>query len=426
MDDKDGMLQHTITTSEGLRSKRREKGILWPVRYLAREIGPRVPGSKGEKKAARFVERELKELGFAVETQSFRVPSTIVWSKILAHLLLVTGVLVFPVHHHLSYALVFAGFFSFLLEGYGCSPFAWMAPHRQSENVIARVAPSREPAVKLVLVAHLDSHYSAFYYRPEMVRFYRFFRGTDYACQVALFVLFTLAYGGYLLSMEPQKLELLWRIGLIIAVPPFLALLALFSKAVSDRASPGGNHNASGVALLLELARAYSRHQPHEAELWFAFTGASEINGRGVRKLVRSHRRELQDAYFIVLEGLGRGFPACRRKEGHLLGFRADRRLVNLAREIISSYTHYSGGLTKNRLHQGEAFHLLSRGYRAMSVCGQEESPLPRFWRWDKDDHTNVDPRNLRLALDFVRTLVDAVDHGGLGPKKRRVKGNRV
>lgn len=422
VEEKDGVLQHTVHASRESRSRRWEKGVAWPARHLAADIGPRPPGSKGERRAARYVQRELEELGYRVEVEGFRTPVTTAWAKTFTRLLIVVGVLLFPVNGHLSYALVFTGFLSFLLERYGRNPFSWLGPIGRSENVVARSLPEREPEVRLVLLAHLDSPQSAFYYRPGLVSLYRLFRIADAAAQGVLFILFTLAYGGRLLSMDSSKLEFLWRTGLAFSTVPFLSMLALFSKAVSSRTSPGGNHNGSGVALLLEMARNYSRHRPHSAELWFVFTGASEANGRGARVLVRRHRRELRDAYFLVLEGVGRGFPACNAKEGPLPGFHADRRLLRLAHRIIESYAHYSRGMSANRLYPGEALQLLSRGHRAMTVTGREESSIPRHWRWEQDDQANVDPRNLRLALDFVRALVDAADHGGLRRGKSKMR----
>ncbi|MBC7253947.1 MAG: M28 family peptidase [Actinobacteria bacterium] len=414
MEEREGILQHTVSASREPGSRRWDRSIAHPARHLATGIGPRPPGSKGENRAAQYVLRELEKLGFHAEAHDFRTPLTTAWAKVLDRLLVIAGALLFPVNGHLSYALLAGGFLAFLLERYGRSPFFWIAPSGRSTNVLIRIPPSREPETRVVLMAHLDSHRIAFYYRPGLISLYRPFRAADTAAHGLLFILFTLAYGGRLLGMDSSKLGFLWHAGLAMTSLPFLSMLALFTKALSRRASPGGNHNGSGVALLLELARNYSRHRPHGAELWFAFTGASEANGRGARVLLRRHRRELRGAYFLVLEGVGRGFPACVVKEGPFPGFHADRRLLRLARRIIDSYAHYSGGLTSNRLYPGEAFHLLSRGHRAMTVTGREETSVPRFWRWERDDQANVDPRNLRLALDFVRALVDAVDHGGL------------
>lgn len=428
MDDSESILQHTVTSPGTATVKRVEKGIIWSVRHLSRDIGARTAGSKGERKAARFVERELEGMGIPVETQRFHAPSTIAWSEALSHLVPVVGVLLFPVNAVLSYALILVGFIFFLLEGFGRSPFVWASPRIKSENVIARISPSREAETRLVLIAHLDSPRAAFYHRPAMARLLRFLYILDTACQAALFMLFTIAFGGWVLKMEQGRLYFLWHIGLVISIPTFLAMLALFSKAIAGRDTPGGNHNASGVAVLLELARIYSRHQLYKAELWFVFTGASEVAALGARKLVRRYRGQLRNAYFIVLEGVGRGFPACFRSEGRLIPFRANRRLLALAKRTSQSYIHHGNGLVRNNLYLGESYHLISRGHRAVTLCSREDSPLPRFWHWVKDDHMNVDSRSLRISHDFLRAMIDAVDHGDFskrGNKARRGTSQR-
>lgn len=423
VDDSETIIRHEITAHGDARHLRRDRSIAWPALHLARDIGPRPAGSSGERKAARFVERELRKLGLEVVNQRFRVPATTAGSKAIARIFLLTGAALFPFQRHLSYALVLVGFFSLLLEIYGRSPFAWLSAHPQSENVVARIRPVKEPQLRVVLVAHLDSHRAGPRNGTWAGGSYRGFLLLDFLGQATVFTVFTLAYAGFLLSMDAQKLDFLWKVGLLPCVPVLVSLAVQVSRALSGKASPGGNFNASGVALLLELANHYSRRQPQRAELWFAFTGASEINGRGVRKLVRNNRKDLREAYFFVVQGVGRGFPACTRREGHLFGFRVNRRLEKLAKHVIDSYAHYSAGLVKNRGVLGEAFQLLSRGYRAITICGLERGYAPRHRQKKKDDHISLDPRSLRLALDFTRSLLEAADHGGLRPSRLRAFG---
>ncbi|MBN2028484.1 MAG: M28 family peptidase [Actinobacteria bacterium] len=414
MEDSDHILHHTVSGGEDTRSKQRKKGITWPVRHLAREIGPRPPGSKAERSAARFIEKELKALGLEVETQRFRTPVTTAWSEMLVHLLMVIGVLVFHASSHLGYGLIFLGFIFFLLESYGRSPFSWLQPHPRSENVITRINPQRGQERTVVLVAHMDSPRTAFYYHPGLIHFVRFFYLLDFACVAALFMLFTVSYGGFLLSMEQDVLDLLWHLGLIIAIPPALSVIALLFKAAAGRSIPGGNSNASGVSVLLELARVYTRRQPRHVDIWLVSTGAADADATGVRRFARSYRRDLKGAYFVLLDGVGRGFPICYKREGRLLSFRANRKLSGLAKRISETQTHYSAGFRRNSLYLSEGFHLLSRGRKAITVSSRDESHYPRFWRWSKDDYDNVDPRSLRLSLDFVIAIVDGIDRGDL------------
>jgi hypothetical protein len=412
LDDSGPVLHHTVTGGEAGKARRREKGIAWPARHLSRDIGPRPPGSKEERDAARFIEREFKALGLAAESRRFRTPVTNSWSKMLVHLFPVIGVLLFPVNSHLSYALIILGFLLFLLEEYGRSPFSHLQVHRSSENILARINPLKEKDGTVVLIAHMDSPRSAFYYQPGLIYFVRSAFLVDFACQALIFMLFTVAYGGYLLNMEDDKLTLFWHLGLFLLIPPAIALVSLMFKAAAGRATPGGNDNASGVAVLLELGRNYTRRQPHNVDLWLVSSGASDAGGTGVKRLVHEFRSDLKGAYFIILDGVGKGFPVCYRREGRLIPFRANRRLTSLAKRIADYGVHYNVGMKRNSLYLSEGFQLLSRGRKAITVSSREDSLYPRNWRTSKDDYDNIDPRALRLTLDFVISMVDNIDHG--------------
>jgi len=412
VDDSEHILHHTVSGGESTRARQGDKGITWPARHLARDIGPREPGSQGERSAAHFIERELNALGLATETQRFHAPATTAWSEMLVHLLPVIGAIAFPANSHISYGLICLGFFLFLLEYFGRSPFLWLQPRHRSENVIAKIKPHRDPRRTLVLIAHMDSPRSAFYHRPGLVRPARAAFLLDFVSMAALFMLFTVAYAGYLLSMEETTLTIFWQLGLILAIPPALALIALLSKAAAGRATPGGNDNASGVAVLLELARVYTRRQPHNTDLWLVSTAASDAGGAGVKRLARQYRRELKGAYYILMDGVGRGFPVCYKREGRLISFHSNRKLTGMARRISDVHAHYSTGFKRNSMYISEGFQLLSRGRKAVTVSSREDSRYPRYWRWSKDDYDNIDPRSLRLCLDFLIAMVDNIDRG--------------
>jgi Peptidase family M28 len=416
-DKEEPILHHTVSGGEGPKQRLQEVGMIRAVRYLTRDIGPRYPGSTQERSAARYVEKEMTSLGLQAETQKFRSPSTTAWSETLDHLLVVIGVILFPASGFASFGLIVLGFFFFLLDQYGRSPFSWLQPHRQSGNVVTRIKPYREPAKTLVIMAHVDSPRSAFYYHPLLVRLFRSFFVIDFLCQALIFMLFTVGFGGYLLKMEQSKLDLVWRAGLILVIPPAIALVSLLFKAAAGKPTPGGNENASGVALLLELARVYSRRQPYDTDLWLVATGAADASGLGARRFVRKNRQELKGAYYLILNGLGRGFPVCYRREGRLLTFRANRKLTSLAGRISEAHAHYNAGFMRNNMFLSEGFQLLSRGRKAMTISAREDSRYSRYWRWRKDDYDNLDPRSLRLSMDFVQAMVDNLDRGDLKKK---------
>ena len=412
MDGSKPILHHTVKASEGSRSRQRDKGIVWPARHMSRDIGPRPPGSQGERSAGHFIARELKSLGLSAETQTLHTPATTAWSEMLAHLMTILGVIVFPANSNISFILICLGFIFFLLEEYGRSPFSFLLMRRRTANVFAKVQAQRESDMTVVLMAHMDSPRSAFYYRPGLIYLYRLAFLVDFICQAAVFMLFTVAYGGYLLSMEQGTLDFFWHLGLVLIIPIAASLLGLLIKAASAQITPGGNLNASGVAVLLELARVYSRRRPHNIDLWLVSTAAADAGGVGAKRLMRQYRRELKGAYFICMDGVGRGFPVAYRREGRLIPFRANRHLTRLVKHISEVHAHYSAGFKRNSLYLSEGFQLLSRGRKAITISCREESRYPRYWMWAKDDYDNIDPRSLRLALDFVTAMVDSIDRG--------------
>ncbi|OFW60151.1 MAG: hypothetical protein A2W01_11780 [Candidatus Solincola sediminis] len=408
--DKDTILHHTVTRTEAPKAVSSDKSVLAPARFLAREIGGRAPGSPGERSASRFVERELKALGLEAELQRFRTTATTAWSELLVHVILITGVLLFPLDYRISYVLVFIGFIFFLLEQFGRSPLSWLQPHRKSENVMAKISGRNDPKRTLVIAAHVDSPRSAFYYRPGLIRFFRAFTLLDIFCMSLLFMIFSLTFGGSILKMEADKLNLLWKIGLIFLIVPFLSLIGLTQRAFSGKPIRGANDNASGVAVLLELARVYSRRRPQNLDIWFVATGAADAGGTGIKRLLSRNRRGLKGAFFVILDKVGYGLPVCYRKEGVLFPFRANRKLTSIVKDIYQVHPHYAGGFKRNGLYRGEGFQLLSRGKKALTLSAREKPGCPRFWRWHEDDLENLDPRCMRLTLDLVRSMIDKLD----------------
>lgn len=413
----DAILHHRVARSETAKAAASDKSIVAPARFLAREVGARAPASPGERSASRFVEREFKAMGVDAELQRFRTPVTTAWSQMTIHLIFVLGVLLFPLTWRLGYVLVFLGFIGFLMEEFGRSPLSWLQSFRKSENVLARLPARGEARKKLVIVAHIDSPRSAFYYQPKLVRFFRAFTVLDFVCMSLLFMVFTFSFGGSILNMESSTLDFFWRLALIPLIIPLLALFALAHKAFYGKPTPGANNNASGVAVLLELGRTYARRRPQNIELWLATTGSADAGGTGIRRLLGRNRSELRGAYYIVLDNVGNGLPVCFKKEGRIFSFHANRKLLAIVREVFKVHPHYGSGFKRNGLYRNETLQLLSRGKKAITLSTRDAKGPPPNWKWKKDDLDGLDPRSMRLTLDLIRSIVDKLDQE---PRNRR------
>jgi acetylornithine deacetylase/succinyl-diaminopimelate desuccinylase-like protein len=170
-------------------------------------------------------------------------------------------------------------------------------PWIESQNVVAR-RPAPQASVSIVLLAHLDSKSS---------RLPTFF--TVASLLVALGV--TAALGAWsllaLVSAAPAPDP---RAVLPAAAAASAALLAVALLQRSGDASPGAMDNASGLAVLLECARALPDDPAlAAADLTFVATGAEEIGLAGAMRWIQAHAGEHDPArtLFVNVDSVGVG-----------------------------------------------------------------------------------------------------------------------
>ena len=190
-------------------------------------------------------------------------------------------------------------------------PFSNLLPHAPSQNVLAVIPPAQAATRKLVLVAHLDSHRSVFWFATDfLVKIF------SYIAASAIFGIYLaiLIYGLYALTGWPV---FSWFAVLLI----LLHFLAWFSGVTADlgQYSPGANDNASAVGSVLSLAERLKSQPLQNTEVWLAFTGCEETSGDGMLALIEEYGRELKQAFFLDLEMVGVGDTVTYlRQEGNM------------------------------------------------------------------------------------------------------------
>ena len=249
---------------------------------LAYEIGPRRAGSRGDERALDYLSSKLKEYGLKVQRQDFKFVDRErrLWSTLLLGLLsLLLSLLLPPLPSLLPWSLTLL--------------LTWrpdLLPGRRTCNLLAELEGEGE---RRVLLAHRDS--APCVSRPRLLELY-------HLLQLPSLLLPTL-----FLLLRPL-LPSLWPWGgvlalLLFGIPRSLPLLSL-----SSRASPGANDNASGVSLLLEVARVCSQLNPRPP-LLLVFTGAEEEGLWGARALASSGYLRKEDRILNVdTVGVGRTY----------------------------------------------------------------------------------------------------------------------
>lgn len=381
---------------------------LWShVEVLAGAIGPRRTGSPGEARAAAYVRDQLKELGLPTEEQHFGAVSEMNWFPISAAILSLSGTVIYPWAAWTSWV-------GFLLAG-AAGPLLWWAithadspirqllPQVRSQNALAQIAPRGTVERRAVLLSHLDTNRCRFAWRAgkaETVRLGSLVTLVIYGLNGSLYLLGAASGWGW-----PYWAALP---GAAYTLATSLILLAELRQPYS----PGANDDASGVAVNLELAARLIREPLARTEIWSAFTGAEEVDHRGLKLFLNEHE-ELREAWFIDLDGVGSGELCYLVEEGLIRHYRPEPELRALAERVASSHAELEVRPAKMMVVD-EVQTLRRLGYRAITIAGRDPrtGALPH-WHTGEDVVENISAEALARAAEFVWAMLEGLDREG-------------
>lgn len=233
---------------------------------LAYELGPRVAGTRGEREAASYISERLRGWGYRVRVQRFsfvseelkrRAEALVLLGTLPSLLLPPQGMLVWIVSALLLLKLL-----------------PLFLPRARSQNVVARLGQAKP---RVILTAHYDSASS-----PPSPRL-KLFLGLAFPLALLALVACALAR---IFGLLPWPLPALGLLALLVS-----AAGAELTSALSRKPSPGANDNASGVAVMLEVARvARGLRSPNLAAIAL---GAEEQGLEGSKRLASLARGAL-------------------------------------------------------------------------------------------------------------------------------------
>ncbi|MDI6883602.1 MAG: M20/M25/M40 family metallo-hydrolase [Hadesarchaea archaeon] len=252
---------------------------------LAYEIGPRLAGTRGDGMAADYIRKQFESYGLKTRVQEFKFVNRATRKKVAACLLaaaFIASLFLPPLFALLTWFVAIVVWYS----------LGRLMPKRSSRNIIA-VRKVGEPKKRVAVTAHYDSAPCMVSYRLHLLLKFTFLP----VIVVILIVLVFRALGWV------QAWPVVWVV-LALAFLPVCA--SMFITASSRRVSPGADDNASGVAVMLEAARALAEDPPADIELSFIATGAEEQGLVGARRLVKE--KSLPPEILVLnLDGVGVG-----------------------------------------------------------------------------------------------------------------------
>ena len=347
----------------------------------------------------------LRSLGLKPEAQEFRSVASAYRPFILASALLL---LTYPLFQWMPLAaglLAAAVTISALME-LMLMPnlLTLILPKSNSRNLIVRIPAGRESRRILVVMSHIDSHRTPWIFRtPTTFRVYQLLSTMAMLAFVELPVL----YGLDLLGV--------FHLSGIYAAPALALIAVIFFMTLQAEHSPytaGANDNASGVALLLELARRFRAKPLEYQDVWLVISGCEEVGAHGARAFVKRYGKELRDAVVLVIDNIaGKDTVPCYyEKETMLLPMKYPSDMLALAREVAEANPAFGARPFSQRGAYTDGTPVLQAGLSCISIVNHTASGWIPYWHHPDDTLSHIDWEAYHRSIGFILKLIERLE----------------
>jgi len=367
----------------------------------------RNPGSQGEREAAEWIARRLREAGADARIEAEEVASTF-YLPVGVHSALsaaagAASLLGARRLGALAGAAVAAGLWEDLTGG-SRRPLRRLLPKATVRNVVAE-AGDRDAARTLVLVAHHDAARTSFIFDDTLPR--------------ALIDHFPAVVDR--LDRWPPLMGLVFLAPALVAagslagrrgmVATGTAMSAASAAVMADMGTnevvPGANDNLSAVAVLVRIAEALRDDPVENVRVLLVSTGAEEANQEGMLAFARRHFAELpkETTTFLALEMLGSGELVVVEGEGFLRMYNYPEPFRDeLAAAAADAGVHVRRGLRTT--YASDALIPRRAGYQCGMLCSVNEYLLPREYHKPTDTPDRLDWDCVADGARLVEALI--------------------
>jgi Zn-dependent M28 family amino/carboxypeptidase len=267
----------------------------------------------------------------------------------------------------------------------------------------------REPRAHVVLVGHLDSGQTPLLLRSQLgLLLFVVLSVLTVASLAANALLYTL--GAFMGDAAVMDLE--WIGTLVQGVALVFAIQAELSPYTQ-----GANDNASAVGVVLALTRRALQTPLQHTRITALISGSEEVGCYGMLSYLDEATArtgaELQKAYFINMEGVGRGRLHYATSEGMLKSYRSDPELLRLAGEVAARRPDLGGESVVLRAGYTETGLVVKRGLKGITFVGLEQGRLFKYlpyWHQPEDVLKNLDGQALDRIEEFVWEMLTSID----------------
>jgi len=379
------------------------------VEQLSVHIGPRRAGSDGERRALDYVADELHKTC----QQVHRMPVKGIPGEFPTRVLMLVGIILLVdsvywlVESPLSMLIYLVAFFAVPKLISAVRKRVSASAERESENIMGSLPAAQETRGSVILCAHLDSAKAN---RVPGELWPRINRLLMRAWMPFVFAMAGAAALRWLDMRSPFAPFIVWQviraIGLAFSV--FFLIFGLFYMYISrgNAYSPGANDNASGVGVVLALARHFHHAPPVRLDMHYLLCTAEELGLIGSERFARETELPKESTYVINLDMVGAGKQLCYVRGSGLIPPRfTDSKLNALLRKAypaIKGHYYFMGNT--------DFASFAAKGFHAASLCTKGDSRAQMVYHTERDTLDFVDAEALQITADTVRKVIQLLD----------------
>ncbi len=377
------------------------------IRTLAVDIGPRGSTRPQERQAAEYARGQFEQMGLQSVWGEFKSARSIFLPHVFGSLFMLLAFILFPLGGRLT-AIIAAVISIIVLVtelqelGFQNNLFRIILPKGQSQNVHAVIEPVGEHRQDLILVGHLDSQRTPFFFRnPTYVKIYSTFTSIIFASFVLQVILFSLAavFG--------------WGWVWYAAIPSAICaviMMAFFIEADLTPFTAGANDNASAAGLVLTLAEELARNPLQHTRVYAVCTGCEETQQYGMIAWFAHHAKELKDPKAIVFELLGVAGPGYMTQEGIIVPFKSDAGLLAMVEELSKEHPEWGAYPVKISGGNSEMSTALSHKIPAISLFGITRDGVSPYWHQKEDTFDKMNPVVMENVWALTKAMIQRLD----------------
>ncbi|MFD9547456.1 M28 family peptidase [Nocardia salmonicida] len=270
-----------------------------------------------------------------------------------------------------------------------------LLPAGNGVSVSARIDALTSPRHTLVLVAHHDAAHNGVLWQPPATAISRML-GRHTGSNLPSHALSLVALISSVLPFRATRYAT--RAVLVVA-----ALLMI--QSVRSYTTPGAGDNASGVAVILELARRLQKNPLPYTEVLLVFPGGEEAGNTGMRAWLRGALPQLAPETTLVvnLDAVGSGGRLAVAKREGLTGFFAGRDVALACRAAADEAIELMPVAIPNCT---DAVIAELAGLRTISLLSYEDGWISNL-HLDSDTVENMDWNTTQDAVALTERLAD-------------------